>query len=489
MSNPAAPVSQMDDTQNAKPCSSFDSGKGKPRRLRKSLSSASSSSISSSLSSLSDSLNSAPKGRRHQSYKKSSFYNHKPSKGVSNQANIRPSISQSSSSSSSLSSHSSSSQPHQGVKIESSKTRSSTPSTIACTHSPALELESDDKEDRRKPKRKKSDLDQRAEKRQKASPTDSQTLSESSSWSSSENFHPICPRSAKKKMLRHYSKSKLSLRNRNLSGQDATNIDNFSGDSISLAPSSPCSTVSGVSAGACSVDEGDIEKRRRCEELASAAVALTQFTNRLSEILQRVEDLDLLLLASEANGVGVSISCPSSSHVAPSSPSSDASRLSNPEKVKQERGRKESKHRQVDNAKNKQRYQRSTDDYGSHGASSSLDSSDFSHSKSREDIYNETRVHKADYLAPSDYLPSSARLSVCEAATLCSESAQIRVAGSMSTVPTGRLVRFLTLLLINMRDAAMLAPQPPSQVCPVQSYRLNTFIQRSLIIKSCILNA
>ena len=66
--------------------------------------------------------------------------------------------------------------------------------------------------------------------------------------------------------------------------------------------------------------------------------------------------------------------------------------------------------------------------------------------------------------SPSLAFPESARLTHQEIVTLCTESARVRASGSMSTIPTGRLVRFLTLLSVNMKEAAHITGPFPTKV-------------------------
>uniref|UniRef100_A0A5K3FIG4 Nipped-B protein n=2 Tax=Mesocestoides corti TaxID=53468 RepID=A0A5K3FIG4_MESCO len=61
-----------------------------------------------------------------------------------------------------------------------------------------------------------------------------------------------------------------------------------------------------------------------------------------------------------------------------------------------------------------------------------------------------------------DQTPVEARLSRRELNTLYQEADDVRVAGSMSNEPNGRLVRLLNLLLVNIRDAACLAAPNPT---------------------------
>ncbi|VDD76251.1 unnamed protein product [Mesocestoides corti] len=63
-----------------------------------------------------------------------------------------------------------------------------------------------------------------------------------------------------------------------------------------------------------------------------------------------------------------------------------------------------------------------------------------------------------------DQTPVEARLSRRELNTLYQEADDVRVAGSMSNEPNGRLVRLLNLLLVNIRDAACLAAPNPTNV-------------------------
>ncbi|KAK4476101.1 hypothetical protein MN116_001323, partial [Schistosoma mekongi] len=81
-----------------------------------------------------------------------------------------------------------------------------------------------------------------------------------------------------------------------------------------------------------------------------------------------------------------------------------------------------------------------------------------------DDVYKRVFSDQEDsdescaYNDVSSTLPNSARLTKLEILSLCSDSAKIRSAGFMSTIPTGRLVRFLTLLLVNMQEAASVSP-------------------------------
>ncbi|KAF5399457.1 hypothetical protein PHET_07558 [Paragonimus heterotremus] len=129
--------------------------------------------------------------------------------------------------------------------------------------------------------------------------------------------------------------------------------------------------------GHCSADNDSDAERIRSEELTISASALTQFTNRLGEILRRVEELDLLKLAS-------SVGLPKSANF--------------------------------------------------HGDD--------------------------EFCGDSSLIPSTARLSRHELSALYTESAQIRLGGAMYTIPTGRLVRFLTLLLVNMQTGVQLPTSP-----------------------------
>lgn len=52
----------------------------------------------------------------------------------------------------------------------------------------------------------------------------------------------------------------------------------------------------------------------------------------------------------------------------------------------------------------------------------------------------------------------SVQLTKFDVMMFCLESEEIRASGSMFTIPTGRLVRFLTLLLVNMHKAAYICP-------------------------------
>ncbi|CAH8646525.1 unnamed protein product [Schistosoma bovis] len=130
-------------------------------------------------------------------------------------------------------------------------------------------------------------------------------------------------------------------------------------------------------------DEHEFEHSRQSDY--STSTVLHQFTNRLSKILRRVEELDLLQLAAVVQ-----------------------SKL------------------------------------GTVCKRSSSDQEDSDESCARNNV--------------SSTFPDSARLTKQEIMSLCSDSAKIRFAGSMSTIPTGRLVRFLTLLLVNMQEAASVSP-------------------------------
>lgn len=60
-----------------------------------------------------------------------------------------------------------------------------------------------------------------------------------------------------------------------------------------------------------------------------------------------------------------------------------------------------------------------------------------------------------------DQTPEEARLSRRDLNTLYQEAEQVRVAGSISNEPNGRLVRLLNLLLVNIQDAvSLMAPNP-----------------------------
>ncbi|KAF7236410.1 hypothetical protein EG68_11334, partial [Paragonimus skrjabini miyazakii] len=144
--------------------------------------------------------------------------------------------------------------------------------------------------------------------------------------------------------------------------------------------SSPSPSVTSLleeDGGHCSADNDSDAERIRSEELTISASALTQFTNRLGEILRRVEELDLLKLAS-------SVGLPKSANF--------------------------------------------------HGDD--------------------------EFCGDSSLIPSTARLSRHELSALYTESAQLRLGGAMYTIPTGRLVRFLTLLLVNMQTGVQLPTSP-----------------------------
>ncbi|VDL94437.1 unnamed protein product [Schistocephalus solidus] len=179
-------------------------------------------------------------------------------------------------------------------------------------------------------------------------------------------------------------------------------------DAPSLRPLQPCplappdSPVSVASSRLSVVrdfvqtEEAELEKQRCSEELTNSAAALTRFTAHISDILRRIEELDLLKIAS---AIRVTAAAPSAAAVA------DAS------------------------------------DEGEEGKEGGFSG----------DVRSAT----------VDRTPVEARLSRREINALYHESGQVRVAGSMSTVPTGHLVRLLTLLLVNIRDAAALpAPNP-----------------------------
>lgn len=60
-----------------------------------------------------------------------------------------------------------------------------------------------------------------------------------------------------------------------------------------------------------------------------------------------------------------------------------------------------------------------------------------------------------------DQTPPEARLSRREVNALYNEAEEVRVAGLISDEPSGRLVRFLNLLRVHIRDAsALMAPNP-----------------------------
>ncbi|KAF6779173.1 hypothetical protein AHF37_02014 [Paragonimus kellicotti] len=144
--------------------------------------------------------------------------------------------------------------------------------------------------------------------------------------------------------------------------------------------SSPSPSVTSLleeDGGHCSADNDSDAERIRSEELTISASALTQFTNRLGEILRRVEELDLLKLASN-------VGLPKSANF--------------------------------------------------HGDD--------------------------EFCGDSSLIPITARLSRHELSALYTESAQIRLGGAMYTIPTGRLVRFLTLLLVNMQTGVQLPTSP-----------------------------
>nr|CDS29043.1 nipped B protein (delangin) (scc2) [Hymenolepis microstoma] len=69
--------------------------------------------------------------------------------------------------------------------------------------------------------------------------------------------------------------------------------------------------------------------------------------------------------------------------------------------------------------------------------------------------------HGDDSATMVDQTPVEARLSRREVNALYNEAEEVRVAGSISDEPSGRLVRFLNLLRIHIRDAsALMAPNP-----------------------------
>ncbi|VDP86888.1 unnamed protein product, partial [Echinostoma caproni] len=169
---------------------------------------------------------------------------------------------------------------------------------------------------------------------------------------------------------------------------DAQDSD-LSDESFSQVKGSDCSSPSTLSALSeddhqGSADDSD-EARHQSEELTEAAASLAQFTARLSKILRRVEELDLLCLATKVN-----------------------------------------------------EHRRSRGGYA--GAEAEPDTSFDEH-----------------------LIPDAARLTRHELSLLYSESAQVRLTGSMFTIPTGRLVRFLTLLLVNMQAGAHTTPAPLTQ--------------------------
>lgn len=66
-----------------------------------------------------------------------------------------------------------------------------------------------------------------------------------------------------------------------------------------------------------------------------------------------------------------------------------------------------------------------------------------------------------DSASTVDQTPVEARLSRREINALYNEAEEVRVAGAISDEPSGRLVRFLNLLRVNIRDASSLvAPNP-----------------------------
>ncbi|VDO00062.1 unnamed protein product, partial [Rodentolepis nana] len=69
--------------------------------------------------------------------------------------------------------------------------------------------------------------------------------------------------------------------------------------------------------------------------------------------------------------------------------------------------------------------------------------------------------HGDDSATMVDQTPVEARLSRREVNALYNEAEEVRVAGSISDEPSGRLVRFLNLLRVHIRDAsALMAPNP-----------------------------
>ncbi|KAA3678482.1 cohesin loading factor subunit SCC2 [Paragonimus westermani] len=159
--------------------------------------------------------------------------------------------------------------------------------------------------------------------------------------------------------------------------RSSTASEHSSPGSRCSSPSPSVTSLLGEDGGHCSADNDSDTERIRSEELTISASALTQFTNRLGEILRRVEELDLLKLAST---VGLP---------------------------------------------------KSTNFYGDD-----------------------------EFCGDSSSIPSAARLSRHELSALYTESAQIRLGGAMYTIPTGRLVRFLTLLLVNMQIGVQLPTSP-----------------------------
>nr|VZH93445.1 unnamed protein product [Spirometra erinaceieuropaei] len=164
------------------------------------------------------------------------------------------------------------------------------------------------------------------------------------------------------------------------------------------SPESPVSVASSQLSAArdfFQTEEPELEKQRCSEELTNSAAALTKFTAHISDILRRIEELDLLKIASAIRMTTTTTTTTSTSV-------NDVS------------------------------------DEGEEGGFSG-------------DVRS----------AGVDRTPVEARLGRREINALYHESGQVRVAGSMSTVPTGHLVRLLTLLLVNIRDAATLpAPNP-----------------------------
>ncbi|KAL3319143.1 Sister chromatid cohesion protein 2 [Cichlidogyrus casuarinus] len=153
----------------------------------------------------------------------------------------------------------------------------------------------------------------------------------------------------------------------------------------------------------------ELEKQRVTEEACAASDSCNKFRERLCQILQRVEDLNL----------------PSISQSVP------------------EMAKKSKK------AKKKAR-------------------KDFS---SGEELGTASELSEEELL--DDPLPRIARLSREELNALCIETGQMRVVSSLSSLPTGWLVRFLTLMLIRMRDVLRLPPKFPSQISDEKKLELD----------------
>lgn len=172
------------------------------------------------------------------------------------------------------------------------------------------------------------------------------------------------------------------------SGASCSDGDSDLGSDMSTpgVPFSPPSSLSDLSD-----DCGDWNDRDQPsasgEEITSTAAAVTLLTNRLSKILRRVEELDLLNLAATTS-------------------------------VEPKRSRR-----------------------GKQGDSDSDGNAE-----------------------PGECIPDAVRLTRRELIALYSECVQLRLGGSMYSIPTGRLVRFLTLLLVNMQIGARVTPAPLNPV-------------------------